>query len=196
MKSLLLLFNLEYLIRQESSNDYFKFNRFVLEQWSLEHIYAQNSASISKSKDNNEKIKWLREVLEYIEEEDEKLKVEIEEAIKNIEKEAIEDSKLKQLYKKIDENFETTNDLHCISNLTLLDKRSNSKIGNQIFSKKRKEIRKLKEEDKLIPIATEKVFDKVFSHEKDNPDIFTKKDQEDYLNAICEYLERYKTEGK
>ena len=44
--NILLLFNLEYLISQEDSNEYFKFNRFQLEQWSLEHIYAQNSRSI------------------------------------------------------------------------------------------------------------------------------------------------------
>ncbi|WP_258554160.1 hypothetical protein [Helicobacter cinaedi] len=78
----------------------------------------------------------------------------------------------------------------------MLDKESNSKIGNQIFSRKRKEIQKLGEQDKLIPIATKKVFEKVFSTDKSNPDVFGKKDQKDYLAEIQKRLERYiKGEG-
>lgn len=192
LKSLLLLFNLEYLI-EHGSLDYFKFNRFVLEDWSLEHIYAQNSKSLSRSKES-EKIKWLEEVLQYID--DETLEKKIKEVLELQEGEKIEDEKLKELYENIDKNFETNNDLHKISNLTLLDKSSNSRIGNQIFSKKKEAIMKLEQGHKLIPIATAMVFKKSFSENIGSPDFFTKKDREDYFNTICEYLKRYKLEEK
>lgn len=184
--NILLLFNLEYLISQEDSNEYFKFNRFQLEQWSLEHIYAQNSRSIENEikKNDNEKVKkWLIEVKEYLDNN--------EEAYQNIEASLKNNEFNKDLFNAIDESFINDPLLNSIQNLTLLDKSSNSKIGNRIFSIKRKEIQKLGEEDKLIPIATKKVFNKEFSNSKDNPDVFTKKDQEDYLENIKKYLNKY-----
>ncbi|TLD82056.1 DUF262 domain-containing protein [Helicobacter sp. MIT 05-5293] len=191
LKSLLLLFNLSYMIGHESSNDYFKFNRFVLEEWSLEHIYAQKSQSIKeaiKNKNNEEIVKWLEEVKGYIQE---KKIIQEKEIIKEIDKSLKKNNFEEELFKKIDENFETDENLHKIQNLTLLDRDSNSKIGNKIFSQKRKEIQKLGDEDKLIPICTGKVFDKVFSDKKDTPDVFTPQDQKDYFNAICEKLNPY-----
>ena len=184
--NILLLFNLEYLISQEDSNDYFKFNRFQLEQWSLEHIYAQDSGSIKNEikKSNNEEIKkWLIEVKEYIDNK--------EEVYQNIETALNNNEFNEDLFNAINESFINDPLLNSIQNLTLLDKSSNSRIGNHIFSRKRKEIQKLGEEDKLIPIATKKVFNKEFSNSKDNPDVFTKKDQEDYLEKIKEYLSKY-----
>ncbi|EOJ2721575.1 DUF262 domain-containing protein [Campylobacter upsaliensis] len=187
IKDILLLFNLEYLICDEGSNEYFKFNRFVLEQWSLEHIYAQNSKSIKESieaKNNEDIIRWLEQVLQHIDDNDALLEQEIEQSIK---KEEFEEG----LFDRINESFENNEALHRIQNLTLLDKESNSKIGNQIFSRKRKEIQKLGEQDKLIPIATKKVFEKVFSTDKSNPNVFGEKDQKDYLAEIKKHLERY-----
>ncbi|EFB0373234.1 DUF262 domain-containing protein [Campylobacter upsaliensis] len=187
IKDILLLFNLEYLICDEGSNEYFKFNRFVLEQWSLEHIYAQNSKGIKESiesKNNDDIIKWLEQVLLHIDENDALLKQEIEQSKEKREFE-------EELFDKINESFKNNETLHRIQNLTLLDKESNSKIGNQIFSRKRKEIQKLGEQDKLIPIATKKVFEKVFSTDKSNPNVFGEKDQKDYLAEIKKHLERY-----
>lgn len=187
IRDILLLFNLEYLICDEGSNEYFKFNRFVLEQWSLEHIYAQNSKSIKESieaKNNEDIIRWLEQVLQHIDDNDALLEQEIEQSIK---KEEFEEG----LFDRINESFENNEALHRIQNLTLLDKESNSKIGNQIFSRKRKEIQKLGEQDKLIPIATKKVFEKVFSTDKGNPNVFGEKDQKDYLAEIKKHLERY-----
>ena len=185
--NVLLLFNLEYLITQESSNEYFKFNRFQLEEWSLEHIYAQKSKSIKTAIDNNsgEEIKnWLEEVLKYVDD-DKRLPGRIQKAIDDMEFDH-------DLFDSIDKFFEESN-FHGIKNLTLLDKGSNSKIGNLIFSKKRKEIERLGEEDRLIPIATRKVFNKEFSECKTNPDIFTKEDQRDYLKKIKKLLEKFIT---
>ncbi|MWV62633.1 DUF262 domain-containing protein [Helicobacter saguini] len=192
LKNILLLFNLEYLNSQEGSNEYFKFNRFQLEQWSLEHIYAQNSQSVSKAKKNKnlqEIQEWLKEVKTYIDSQDDLIKS--IDKILNL-KEFKNEKEINELFKKIDENFEINENLHKLQNLTLLDKASNAKIGNDIFSKKRKAIQILDEQDKLIPIATKKVFEKIWSSKKDNPDVFTDRDQEEYLKKIKEDLQKYK----
>ncbi|MCL9821760.1 DUF1524 domain-containing protein [Helicobacter sp. 14348-15] len=157
IKSLLLLFNLEYLNTQEKSNEYFKFNRFVLEEWSLEHIYAQNPKSIAtaiKELDEEAIKKWLEEVLKYLDtDKDKTIKDKIKEILKS---QTLQKEEIDNITKTLDDHFLRQTDLHAISNLTLLDKSSNSKIGNLIFSQKRLAIQKLAEEDRLIPIATKK----------------------------------------
>lgn len=184
---LLLLFNLEYMIKDESSNDFFKFNRFVLEKWSLEHIYAQNSQSISKeikSRNDSAIKEWLNEVKKYID--GKELKQSIESSIK-------ESKFTKELFENIDKNFKDDESLNSISNLTLLDKDSNSKLGNLIFSKKRKEIEKLATQDKLIPIMTRKVFDKSIENlDNSHKDFFSQKDREAYLDFIKTLLGKYR----
>ena len=186
---LLLLSNLEYMILDEGSRDFFKFNRFVLEQWSLEHIYAQNSKSIAKAikdKDNNEISAWLKEVLKYIDDND--LKQEIENGIAN-------NDFNKSLFEKIDENFKNDDTLNSISNLALLDKESNSRLGNLIFSEKHKEIYKLGSQDKLIPIMTKKVFAKdIEGLDYSHKDFFGEQDRVAYLDNINKLLAKYRSE--
>lgn len=189
---LLLLANLQYLINDESSNKYFEFNRFVLEQWSLEHIYAQNSQSLKetiKTKDKNALKEWLEESKKYIE--NKELQKEIATFLNALDSSEIDKSKgkLPNLLDKIDGDFKNSDSLHSIGNLSLLDRDSNAKLGNLIFSKKRKEIEQLGKEDKLIPILTEKVFDKsICDLDISNKDIFSKADREAYLKSLRKLL--------
>lgn len=193
--ALLLLANLQYLINDESSNKYFEFNRFVLEQWSLEHIYAQNSQSLKetiKTKDKNALKEWLEESKKYIESKE--LQKAITEFLNTLDSSKIDKSKgkLPNLLDKIDEDFKNSDSLHSIGNLSLLDRDSNAKLGNLIFSKKRKEIEQLGKEDKLIPILTEKVFDKSIGNlDISNKNVFSKKDREAYLEYLKELLSNF-----
>ncbi len=276
LQALLLLFNLEYLVRDQSSNAYFEFNRFVLEQWSLEHVYAQKSESVvsekelrilaelrkftkrrkSKKEDENikkesiekiatqlkelikskegrvsnelkkeikeflEKLKkteekdlfslfrslflkiekelvqktkgWLEQVQKHLEDKDKPLKAEIEGSLNKKDQDFFHIIETQRLLKRINEAYTGDDSLHTLQNLTLLDKRSNSAIGNLIFNKKQQKIQELDDQKRLIPICTREVFKKVFSRSGNRGDhIFTKKDQEDYLNAIVKYLEEY-----
>ena len=185
---LLLLFNLEYMILDEGSRDFFKFNRFVLEQWSLEHIYAQNSKSIAKiikDKDNDGISAWLKEVLEYID--DDKLKQDIEKSI-------VDKDFSDKLFNEIDENFKGDESLNSIANLALLDRESNSRLGNLIFSQKHKEIYKLGSQDKLIPIMTKKVFAKdIEGIDYGHKDFFSETDRKAYLAYIDKLLAKYRS---
>lgn len=190
---ILVLFNIDRLLKDKGSIEYFKFNRFQLEEWSLEHIYAQNSKSIKEyiNKDSKvEVIKWLEEVIKYIE--DDSLTEEIKETINELNGKSIKNlDNFDILLENIDNNFKDTDSLNDIGNLCLLDKDSNSKIGNNIFSIKRKDIEELGNKGKLIPIATKEVFNKQFSKRNKNKDLFTKEDREDYMNDIIEVLKNY-----
>lgn len=210
---ILVLFNIAILLKDKNSKNYFDFNLFQLEDWSLEHIYAQNSKSISsllkkdnkdnkddkenKKDDKKEKIiNWLTEVNKYIEDKD--LKRRIKEAIEKIE---IKSSKNDYGFNKIlndnnllddiDENFESNDSLHDIGNLCLLDRDSNSSFGNEIFSIKKEKIDRLVNTKKFIPIATKQVFNKHFSKNNTNKDLFTEEDRNDYRDAIVEALKDY-----
>ncbi|MGX3011479.1 DUF262 domain-containing protein [Helicobacter sp. 23-1044] len=191
--ALLLLANLQYVISDESSNKYFEFNRFALERWSLEHIYAQNSQSIKdtiKQNDKNALKEWLKETQGYIE--NKELKKEISAFVATLESNAINKKKLEKLLKDIDEDFKNSDSLHNIGNLSLLDKDSNAKLGNLIFSKKREKIEQLGKEDKLIPILTQKVFDKSLGNlDSSHKHTFNKSDREAYLQCLKDLLHRF-----
>uniref|UniRef100_UPI00249121EE GmrSD restriction endonuclease domain-containing protein n=1 Tax=Helicobacter suis TaxID=104628 RepID=UPI00249121EE len=132
---------------------------------------------------------WVEEVQKHLE--DEKLNKDIKSALgfsKNFFKNLVRVG----LLKAMDENFKENDFLHRLQNLTLLDKRSNSAIGNLIFSEKQQKIKELDDQKRLIPICTREVFRKVFSeNENKNSPIFTKEDQEEYLKAIKKYLKKY-----
>ncbi|ADG71443.1 protein of unknown function DUF262 [Brachyspira murdochii DSM 12563] len=179
---ILVLFNIAYLLKDEGSHKYFEFNRFQLEQWSIEHIYAQNSKSIKediKNKDNEKIIYWLKEVSKYCDE----LKPKIEELINK------KNPYNEKLFDEIDNYFKDEDSLNGIGNLCLLDKQSNIRIGNMIFSSKRLEIERLGQQGKLIPICTKLVFEKFFSDKIKNKDYFLKEDREYYIKAIIEKLQ-------
>lgn len=206
---ILVLFNIDILLKDKSSKNYFDFNRFQLEEASLEHIHAQNSKSIisilqKDKKDNNKKeeiIKWLEEINKYIEEDEEN-----KDLTKRI-KDTIEDIKTKTIKNKIefneilnennllddiDDNFNHNKSLQGIGNLCLLDKASNSSFGNDIFSIKKKKIEELIDKnEKFIPIATKQVFNKDFSNKSTHKDLFTKEDRDDYMNKIIESIKDY-----
>lgn len=181
---ILVLFNIVYLLKDKGSKRYFEFNRFQLEQWSLEHIYAQNSKSIKediKNKNNENIIAWLKEVSEYCRE----LKPKIDKLITK------KNSYNEKIFDEIDNYFKDKDSLNGIGNLCLLDKQSNIRIGNMIFSNKRKEIEQLGQQGKLIPICTKLVFEKFFSNDIKNKDYFLKEDREDYIESIVEKLQTF-----
>lgn len=181
---ILVLFNIVYLLKDEGSKQYFEFNRFQLEHWSLEHIYAQNSKSIKediKNKNNENIIAWLKEVSEYCRE----LQPKIDKLITK------KNSYNEKIFDEIDNYFKDEDSLNGIGNLCLLDKKSNSEIGNKIFSKKRIKIEELGQQGKLIPICTKLVFEKFFSDDIKNKDYFLKEDREDYIKNIVEKLQTF-----
>ena len=190
IKRLLLLFNLELC----GKNKCFEFNFYQLEKWELEHIYPQNSAGIGEAlkecleRDDSPSVEpLLAELREYVpgdslNDDGDKSRLE-----------RFQDNEWRDWSKRIDKFLKNCNRLNGVGNLTLLDKRANSGVGNLVFYKKRKKILDLADKGKFIPIATLRVFSKEFSEGElvSSPFVFMPKDQADYLNAIKKALQKF-----
>jgi uncharacterized protein with ParB-like and HNH nuclease domain len=205
-QNVLLLLNVQYFLNNLSQNK-FPFDLYKKESWSVEHINPQNprafktisyiiiwlkSYYIYFAKYYKEKVltKNIQEVMELLNliEDKEKSLVEIRWSKLNIEK---LDSVIIEITNELD--------LHGISNLALLDRNTNSKLGNKIFMHKRSIILNLyyagKENEVFIPECTRDVFTKNYSNEAQNvsDEIFGMENMKDYKMHIKNQLITYYT---
>jgi hypothetical protein len=198
---LLLLFNLEYIVKKcESKTLIYKFpfksfKEIIKEDgkiisWDVEHI---DSFTTNPLKDRNSKLVWLITAKEDLKDElkDETLKERINDFIEN--KNSGED--FENLRKEIitlaeeDENDEATK--NNIGNLTLLDAGTNRGYGNALFPTKR---RKIIEKDKIgvfIPICTKNVFLKYFDPKGTSRTKWSIEDIKNYREVITETLNEF-----
>ncbi|MDE7462882.1 MAG: DUF262 domain-containing protein [Muribaculaceae bacterium] len=176
VKRILLLFNIESSLT--SCNSRFDFERFKTEKWDVEHIDSRNDATLQELED---RINWLKHVEFILGHEDDdaakSLRVDAFELIRQFEergsvikksyedfylrinkhyaKESGQDEKDVDL-SKVDKNF--------ISNLTLLDSRTNREYQDAPFPYKRYLIMKYdREGTRFIPLATRNVFLKYYT---------------------------------
>lgn len=173
---LLLLFNIESYLK--SSNFRFDFEKFKTEKWDVEHIDSRNDASIQEFAD---RINWLRHVEFILGHEDDAsakaLRAEAAELIKLFgERGSVDLKKYTDFYLRInkhyakesgqnEENVELSNiNKDFISNLTLLDSRTNREYQDAPFPYKRYLIMKYdRDGTRFIPLATRNVFLKYYT---------------------------------
>ena len=208
----LLLHNIMTYLKSDS-NYRFPFNHFKKEKdWSIEHIHAQNSKSLTKPNELNawinENTILLREL--YSEEIAEDINslltdldnLKISEGLKEI------PSPVRESYIDLQERvFALFGDLkdddqkHGIGNLALMDRNTNSALNNSIFAIKRQKILKIdkvgsleKNGEKLrvfIPICTKNVFLKYYSTDISQMHFWNEKDREDYQSNIALLLNEF-----
>ncbi|RCW33866.1 DUF262 domain-containing protein [Marinilabilia salmonicolor] len=210
----LLLYNI-LLIEEQFPGQRFPFDHYQEKEWSLEHIHPQNPRGFKTIKEIKiwmEDYKKRMEEIRGVAEEEEKelleklktLEIKINENPKdensNISKKTLDDiNEFVEQYKDI---FE----LHGIGNLALLDKKTNSKIGNKSFLEKRSVIlnpsppptTKNDIKDKpYIPLGTLHNFTKSTTNEIDNLQMqfWSLKDANDYKNKISKVLDSFLTEN-
>ena len=189
-RQVLLLFNIltyEALL----PGTWFPFWRFQDEDWSLEHIHPQNP----KQFDNIEEIKsWLIEQ-SYVLDEKELLYFGINELL--IEAKAITGKITKDFLdelKFMGEQIIALLDLHGIGNLALLDKYTNSAIGNKPFLYKRSQILEVATQNNVfIPLATRNVFQKYYTADVREIQMkyWSPADAVSYKQAIADLLKDY-----
>jgi hypothetical protein len=207
VRRLLLLFNVETCLT--NCNSRFDFERFKNEDWDVEHIDSQNDASLQEFAD---RINWLKHVEFILGFEDDaaskKLKDEANELIARFnERGKVVQESYRDFYTRINQHYakesgqtEDKVDLTAlkkdyISNLTLLDFRTNREYQDAPFPYKRYLIMKYdREGERFIPTATRNVFLKYYTDSEQHSSHldrlrWNKSDREGYLNAIHQMVD-------
>jgi hypothetical protein len=189
IRSLLLLFNLATLLENPRSNMRFQFDSFKNENWDIEHV---RSVTARRPERHNERLDWLKNCLGYLQTQDKgkKLQTELENFMALPQREALDeifDPLYEQVLKFFKEDKEEVTD-NGISNLTLLDQRTNRSYKNAVFAVKRQRLLALDQSGIFVPLCTRNVFLKCYSPQVDNVMFWSKKDREAYGQVLVNTL--------
>jgi len=178
-KNVLLLHNIQTMLNNEDETSKFPFDRYVTENWDIEHIHAI-ATKVSVKRENQ--ISWLKQnytpTQVHLQFDTHK---KIQDAIdKNIEF-------LESDFQAIIE-FVLGDDDNSIRNLCLLDRGTNRSYKNDSFKQKRVKIIENEKKGTFIPICTKNVFMKYYSNEVSDLEIWNEKDRDSYLADIVNVL--------
>lgn len=196
----LLWFNILSLERSDPHHR-FPFYQYPLSESSLEHIHPQNPKG---AKTYGEALDWFSDFVKRESEMEEKQWQEVEAFIKVLKKEPSEKNLSPEIIEKmisIGDALTIDFDLHGISNLALLGKILNSKIGNKRFLEKREILvsidQGLQDESEgevdFIPMCTRNVFLKYYSKDPENIQMsfWSQLDAQYYEEAFADMLKDY-----
>ena len=186
---ILFLFNVISTLNSKYTK--YPFDKHKAEQWSLEHIHAQNSQQIKK---DEHKIKLLISELDYVKDEKK-----IEKIKSLIELYKVDNKRANDEFNDLQDDIFNDKiygdgfsiNLHTINNLALLSGKDNSALNNSVFPAKRDKIIELDANGSFIPIGTKNVFLKYYSQDVKEAVQWNREDMESYLNAINKVLENY-----
>lgn len=190
IKRILLLFNIETILKMKGYSTWFSFDSYKREKWSIEHIHAQNSEGLSTVK---QWISWIEEHIKSLERIDQKKYKDVIQRIKRVSGDNLTSEEFNKIFDEVQGCFKEqfSDDMHLISNLALLDRDSNSKINNSIFDVKRDIIVKRDKEGYFIPPCTRNVFLKYYSKNASQLHFWGSEDRNDYYREIIETLSKY-----
>lgn len=186
---ILLLHNVHTTLKSENEKPRLPFELYKRSGWSIEHIYARNSESLT---DTEKQKDWLYDHIRSLTNSNKEglytdllyrmKEMSKQNDIDNTEFEGIEED----LYKITDKYLEFGNDenVHLINNLCLLDKATNSQLNNSVFDVKREKIKLREFSGYYIPICTRNVFLKAYTAFPATNAYWTKNDRNDYLEDI------------
>ena len=211
IKRILLLFNILTILQTQKSDMRFPFNRYKSENWDIEHVCSQTDKEITKDK----RIAWVDDILNYfagttdisqaisfIERLDKNDKKEKESVIYSIcsslinlkKADSIKDDEFNRMFDQVQKHFEEnkeTEQKNDISNLSLLDSKTNRSYGNSFFPIKRKKIIENDSKGIFVPIATKNLFLKYYSRKLGDVMHWNSNDAQDYLEAIKTMLKDF-----
>lgn len=194
-KSVLLLYNILTMLRNEHDASYFPFDDFKLNKWNIEHIASQKDSTSVPSTNRKD---WLIDVKCYIDKEQNGI-LDLDRRINDfIASESYDDDDdFKVLFDEITVHFNQymrqDEDINGISNLALLDERTNKGYKNAVFPLKRKCIIDLDKSGGFVPLCTKNVFLKYFSDYPPKISFWTQDDrgkyEKDLICILADYLE-------
>ncbi len=196
--NILTLFNILSALNDSSSPSFYPTVLHKKQNWSLEHIHARNERSLSKN-EIRELIKlldWNKEGKEYADKKFNELLENKGEELQETERNAfylniisplLSGAKIKN-NNEIDEgSYDKDWYEYSIGNLALLPKEENSALNNSTYIEK---IIKIKNFglSSYIPRCTMDVFMKRYSEDRENRQVWMKKDGDDYMKKICSVI--------
>lgn len=199
---ILLLFNVVSLMKNNGGArfPFMEFNKHDKDNWSLEHIHAQNSLKLNTQEKWKE---WLGHHIESVkgmaegEKEGEvtQLLADINNAINS---ERLTDVQFTELSDHIthllSEENEAVEYVHSLSNMALLQASANSALSNGLFDAKRRAIIKMDSQGLYIPYCTKMVFLKYYTSEQQDKVSFHfwgAEDRRIYIEKMNEVLHDY-----
>ena len=194
-KSVLLLYNIATMLRNSHDNSRFPFDDYKQSKWDIEHIASRND---SRTVPEAGREKWLSDVRCYIDLDQEDGVSLIREIDAMSEDRSYEDGdSFSRLYDRVTAHFNSYMDteLDDISNLTLLDEKTNRGYKNAVFPLKRKYIIDLDKEGGFVPICTKNAFLKYFSDYPPKISFWTQDDREKYEEDLIRVLSGYMEVG-
>jgi uncharacterized protein with ParB-like and HNH nuclease domain len=193
IEKLLLLFNVETIRIKSDETMRFPFDKHKQEDWSLEHIHAQQSQGLNKQV---QWIEWLNlhkiSLLNVDYKVDENIINDITEAVNDVK---LTGDKFLALFNRVtlilseEGSIEHT---HSISNLALLGRTNNSALNNSSFDVKRNKILEMDKTSDYIPVCTKRVFLKYYTPSESNQVHFWgKADRDGYIAEMNKVLKNY-----
>lgn len=192
-KGVLLLYNILTMLQNEHDSAYFPFDEYKLNKWDVEHIASRKDAR-SVPAVNREN--WLIEVKCYIDKEQQEGPNLINRIDSMLATRLFEnDDNFTVLFDEITEHFNkfmnNAEDMDEISNLALLDEKTNRGYKNAVFPLKRKYIIELDKTGGFVPICTKNAFLKYFSDYPPKISFWTQDDREKYEQDLIRVLSPY-----
>lgn len=188
VNKMLLLYNILTILNSEKDNSYFPFDIFKNENWDIEHI-----TSVKDTIPDKNRADWVNDAQVFIDDskpKGKKLKKRANRCNVN------NDEEFKSLFEDIVTHFNSDikdEDLNDISNLTLLDSKTNRGYKNAVFPLKRKTIITRDKSGVFIPICTKNVFLKYFSEYPPKISFWTQDDRDNYETDLYKVLNNYLT---
>ena len=191
IKKILLLFNIQTILCTHKSEMRFPFALFKKESWDVEHVCSQTDKSISSAKDRKEWAEDVSEYLKYNEVDGVADELSLIEALKSENK--IDENRFNECFIKFQKILgdDKIIDKDAISNLTLLDAKTNRSYKNAYFPIKRLRIIENDKNGIFVPIATKNLFLKYYSKQAGNVTQFGETDANSYIVAIKETLSEF-----
>jgi len=190
IEKLLLLFNVETIRQKTDETMRFPFDKHKQENWSLEHIHAQQSQGLNKREQWMEWLALHKESLSDIDPQDHaELINEIDEALSD---KKLAGERFLALFEKVTQVLSENGSIehtHSVSNLSLLSSSDNSALSNSTFDVKRNRILKMDKKSDYIPECTRRVFLKYYTPSENNQMHFWgEADREGYVQAMNDLL--------
>lgn len=194
---ILLLFNVLSTLGN-GSQQRFLFNKYNNEEWSIEHIHAQNSEGL---KSVELQLEWLQLHLPSLkaihrDEPDNELIKTVEQAIDSIRHNgSLVRSDFNDIFRRVVSDMSETTDtdyINTLPNLALLSCGHNTCLSNSTFDVKRNLIINMDKRGEYIPYCTKMTFLKYYDNSSDvQVHFWGQKDREAYLQAIQNVIAPY-----